>query len=74
MRAFDEEYGKVNEVDKYTENLCGQCWNCANHIGEGVYSVKISGKRILARLPRCKATDKFMTEVYSMPCDLFQKA
>ena len=65
--------GKVNEVDKYTENLCGQCWNCANRIGEGVYSVKINGKKTLARLPRCKATDKFMTEVYSIPSDVQAK-
>lgn len=56
-------------AEKYTDNLCGQCWNCANRNGYRVFQK--NGKPV--KLPRCEATDKYMFEVYSMPCDYFKE-
>lgn len=71
--------GEYNELiigtaEKYTDNLCGQCWNCANRVGYKIAKINLprSDKKGLVKLPQCRKTDKYMTEVYSMPCDCFK--
>ena len=59
----------VGTAEKYTDNLCGQCWNCANMVGSKVF--RRDSKFV--KLPQCKRTDKYMTEVYSMPCECFKE-
>ena len=64
----------IGAAEKYTDNLCGQCWNCANRVGYGIASMTLkSGEKTYVKLPQCKKTDKYMTEVYSMPCDYFKE-
>ncbi len=31
----------IGTAEKYTDNLCGQCWNCANRVGYGIASMTL---------------------------------
>lgn len=68
---MQESYGAIaiGTAEKYTDNLCGQCWNCANMVGSKVFRKG----RIFVKLPQCKKMDKYMTEVYSIPCECFDE-
>ena len=53
---------------RYTENNTSQCWGCRNRVGTGTATIH----RDVFELPECKVEDKYMLEVYELPCRRYE--